>query len=84
MLGYIICNNILLYLYMETLIINIPDKKSALVKKLLKELGVTINKSQYKKPHTPNALTAKTIDDARNGIGLEPPIKNIDDFFASL
>lgn len=27
---------------METLIINIPDKKSALVKQILKELGVTI------------------------------------------
>jgi hypothetical protein len=27
---------------METLIINIPDKKSALVKQILKGLGVTI------------------------------------------
>jgi hypothetical protein len=27
---------------METLIINIPNKKSALVKQILKELGVTI------------------------------------------
>jgi len=27
---------------METLTINIPEKKSALVKQLLKELGVTI------------------------------------------
>ncbi len=27
---------------METLIINIPDKKSTLVKQILKELGVTI------------------------------------------
>lgn len=34
---------------METLIINVPDQKSSLVKLLLKELGVTIqNKSKAK------------------------------------
>ena len=34
---------------METLIINVPDKKSTLVKQLLKELGVTIqNKTKAK------------------------------------
>jgi hypothetical protein len=33
--------------YMETLIINVPDQKSSVVKRLLKELGVTIqNKSK--------------------------------------
>jgi hypothetical protein len=69
---------------METLIINIPDKKSALVKKLLKELGVTINKSSTHKAHIPNALTAKTIDDAHKGIGIEGPITNIEDFVRSL
>lgn len=68
---------------METLVINIPDKKSALVKKLLKELGVTI-KSQAKKSNVPNALTAKTIEDAHNGIGIGDPILNIDDFVKSL
>jgi len=47
---------------METLTINIPDKKSALVKKLLKELGVTID-TKVKRIKTPNALTAKTIGD---------------------
>lgn len=37
---------------METLIINIPDKKSALVKQILKDLGVTIQSetSDKKKP----------------------------------
>jgi len=33
---------------MERLIIDIPDKKSALVKQLLKELGVTIKKESDK------------------------------------
>ncbi|HAL82196.1 MAG TPA: hypothetical protein DCO83_08145 [Mucilaginibacter sp.] len=34
---------------METLIINVPEKKSTLVKQLLKELGVTIqNKTAAK------------------------------------
>ena len=34
---------------METLIINVPEKKSILVKQLLKELGVTIeNKTKAK------------------------------------
>jgi hypothetical protein len=70
---------------METLIINIPDKKSALVKKLLKELGVTIKTDKKNKiGNIPNALTIKTIDDAHNGIGLEKPITNIDDFLKSL
>jgi isopentenyldiphosphate isomerase len=31
---------------METLIINIPDKKSIIVKQILKELGVTIQEKQ--------------------------------------
>jgi hypothetical protein len=38
---------------METLIINIPDKKSALVKQILKELGVTI-KSEIKDQMKPS------------------------------
>jgi hypothetical protein len=72
---------------METLVINIPEKKSALVKQLLKELGVTIDKKaiiKSTKPHVPNALTAKTIEDARNGIGIEGPITDIKAFMDSL
>lgn len=69
---------------METLIINVPEKKSALVKKLLKELGVTIEPKKNKRSHIPNALTAKTIEDAHNGIGLEGPIADIDEFVRSL
>jgi len=69
---------------METLVINIPDEKSALVKKLLKELGVTIDAKKTKKSHAPNALTAKTIDDAHKRVGLSDPIKNIDDFIKSI
>jgi hypothetical protein len=72
---------------METLVINIPDKKSALVKQLLRELGVTIDKKatvNCTKSHIPNALTAKTIEDARNGIGLEGPITDLKAFMDSL
>jgi len=74
---------------METLVINIPEKKRALVKQLLKELGVTIDKkaivkSTKPKPHVPNALTAKTIEDARKGIGVGKPITNIKDYLNSL
>lgn len=73
---------------METLVINIPDKKSVLVKQLLKELGVTINSTTQvknsKQKNIPNALTAKTIEDAHKGIGLSKPIKNINDFIESL
>ena len=45
---------------METLIINIPDKKSALVKKILKDLGVTIQ-SDSKKQMKPSDY-AKSIN----------------------
>ncbi len=70
---------------METLIINIPDKKSALVKQLLKELGVTINENPTAEGGSiPNKTTVKTIDNARKGKGLNEPIKNIHDFVNSL
>ena len=65
---------------MERLVINIPARKSAFVKKLLKELGVTIETSVK----TPNALTYKTIQHAHNGIGLNGPIADIKDFFKSI
>ena len=68
---------------METLIIDIPENKSALVKNLLKELGVVIHKktSRAKKP---NATTIKAIEDAKNGIGISEPITDIDKYIDSL
>jgi ribosomal protein S6 len=72
---------------METLVINIPDKKSALVKQLLKELGVTINSNSAKVADNnamPNKTTAKTIADARNGKGLNARIKDIHGFVNSI
>ena len=71
---------------METIIINIPEEKSALVKQILKELGVTIidNNTTAKAIEIPNALTAKTIENAHKGIGLDKPIKDIDVFMKSL
>lgn len=74
---------------METLVINIPDKKSALVKMLLKELGVTIASETSKdrketNAKIPNFLTKKTIENAHNGIGLGKPFKDVDAFVKSL
>jgi hypothetical protein len=72
---------------METLVINVPDKKSALVKQLLKELGVTIDNQAVitsAKNSAPNKLTAETIENAHKGIGLGKPITDIDDFVRSL
>ena len=45
--------------YMETLVINVPDEKSAEVKKMLKELGVSIqNKTKVRQlANELNALT---------------------------
>jgi hypothetical protein len=61
-------------------------KKSALVKRLLKELGVTIDsKTKYiKKNIIPNALTKKVIEDAHKGIGLSGRVENINYFVDTL
>lgn len=72
---------------METVIINIPDKKSALVKQLLKELGVTIKEHSAKSIDSdtvPNKTTVKTIDNAGKGKGLSEPITDIRGFVNSL
>lgn len=69
---------------METLIINIPEKKSILVKQLLKELGVTFSKKDNKYPNVPNEVTMKAIKDAHNGVGVGEPIKNINSYIDSL
>lgn len=69
---------------METLIIEIPENKSALIKNLLKELGVTIHKKGTAKARIPNALTVKTIEDANKGIGIGEPITDIKSFLNAL
>jgi len=75
----------LLYLNMETLIINIPEKKSELVKQLLKELGVTFKRENSDNSNpVPNSITLKTINDAHNGIGIGEPITDIKTYIDSL
>ena len=69
---------------METLVINVPEEKSKLVKQLLKELGVTINRHVVKKGNIPNALTIETIKNARKDIGIGGEITDIDNFINSL
>ncbi len=49
---YSIYINVQYICFMETLIINIPDKKSTLVKQILKGLGVTIQESSHTKEST--------------------------------
>lgn len=52
---------------METFSITVPDKKSSLVKQLLKELGVTINKDLEK---SPNKQTLSSMAKTSKGEGL--------------
>jgi hypothetical protein len=63
---------------METLTINVPDKKSTLVKQILKGLGVTIQEkhilgSDYKdkimKVSTWSEEDLKSFNDAKNSFG---------------
>jgi len=48
---------------METLVINVPDKKGPIVRQILKELGVTI-KSESSDPMKPSDY-AKLVDISR-------------------
>ncbi len=59
---------------METLIINVPEKKSALVRRLLKELGITIQNQ------TKGQKLAEEIDRA-----IKPgPIPTMDEIVAEI
>jgi len=69
---------------METLIIDIPENKSSLVKSLLKELGVTIHENSDQKARIPNKLTRKIIEDTHKGIGVGEPIQDVKSFLGSL
>ena len=63
---------------MATLTIQIPDKEKDLFLQFLKKFnGKVVNKE-------PNELTKKTIEDVRNGKGLEEPIKSVKSFMESL
>ena len=76
----------LLYLCMETLVINIPEDKSVLIKQLLIELGAEIQGENKVKnsTRTPNSITLRTIKDAREGKDLGEPIQDIKSFLSSL
>lgn len=70
---------------METLIIKIPEQKSSLVKQLLEELGATFKSGDdTESANILNDITSKTIDDARNGIGIGTNIQNVKPYLASL
>lgn len=59
---------------METLVINIPEQKSTLVKMLLKELGVVINKELK----TPNKTTLSSMKKTSKGKDLIKSSDHID------
>ena len=67
---------------METLTIEIPDKEVKVLREILKKFKVKIVKTE--ETRTPNALTVKTIKDARNGKGIDKPIENVREFINSL
>jgi hypothetical protein len=67
---------------METLTIEIPDKEVKIFKELLKKFNVKIVKTAVSEK--PNALTIKTIRDARAGKGVDKPIENVRSFIDSL
>lgn len=64
---------------MTPLTIQIPDQDAETVKKVLEKFNVKIVSG-----YEPNALTAKTIEDAKQGLGIDKPIKNIHSFLTSL
>jgi len=59
---------------METLVINVPDKKGPIVRQILKELGVTI-KSESSDPMKPSDY-AKLVDISRED--AQKMIRDID------
>ncbi|MBC6111476.1 hypothetical protein ACFOG5_23070 [Pedobacter fastidiosus] len=52
---------------METFLISVPEKKTSLVKQLLKELGVVINAELEK---SPNKTTLSSMDKTSKGKDL--------------
>ena len=59
---------------METFVISVPEQKSTLVKMLLKELGVVINKETK----TPNKTTLNSMKKTANGKNLINSSSHID------
>lgn len=55
---------------METLIINIPEKKSAVVKQILKELGVTIQRTSSKIKRKPSDFVGSISKETANELLL--------------
>lgn len=60
---------------METFSISVPDKKSSLVKRLLKELGVVINTESAK---SPNKTTCSSMAKTSKGEGLTKSLSHED------
>lgn len=65
---------------MQTLEIKVPDSKIRLVKKILKELGVTVKVK--KAVNIPNADTIAAMNELKAGNGKK--FKSVEDLFNSI
>ena len=65
---------------MQTLEIRVPANKTQQVKKVLKELGVTVKVKNEK--NIPNADTIAAMDELKAGKGKK--FKNVDELFNSI
>lgn len=79
-MSFVNSGNYYLFLYMQTLEINVPDNKTRLVKEFLKELGVTVKVK--KASNTPNAETRAAMDELKAGKGKK--FKSVEDLFKSV
>jgi DNA gyrase/topoisomerase IV subunit B len=71
---------IMLFLYMQTLEIKVPDDKSQQVKDLLRGMGIAVKVKKESK--TPNADTIAAMEELKAGKGKK--FNNVDDLFNSI
>lgn len=69
----------LLFLYMQTLEIKVPEDKSRQVKEFLKELGISV---KIKKENNPNAETIAAMEELKAGEGKK--FKTVEELFNSI
>jgi len=65
--------------YMQTLEIQVPDSKTALVKEFLQELGIAV---KVKANKTPNAETIAAMEELKAGKGRK--FNSVDELFDSI
>lgn len=76
----VVFTKLILFLYMQTLEIKVPESKAQLVKEFLKELGVTV--IVKKENSIPNADTIAAMDELKAGKGKR--FATVEDLFNSI